>query len=242
MNYLIFIFSFYFFSTLGLIVDVFFPEMRTNKLSIEQIQHEYKPVCRTVWSNLTVLSLPIFSIVSLFYEESELSLYKFVLQVISTIFIGLTLNEVTIFVNDLKNMKKYSLNYNFRFGLMSFYEHPIVYIINMSTFIFPITLGYYTSICKSWITIWMFKKVIIDNSEIQDMLYYKNIVNAKIKEYLYFTNILDTIEEKQKEEIPAKEEKTNEAKNISYFNSLSKTNKNFKFRNVFGRLHYSNFV
>ena len=74
MNYLIYIFSFYVFSTIGLIIDIFFPEMRTNKLSIEQIQHEYKHVYRTVLSNLT-LSLP-FSIASLFHLQSEMSLYK----------------------------------------------------------------------------------------------------------------------------------------------------------------------
>ena len=254
MNYLVFIFSFYVFSTLGLIVDVFFPEMRANKLTIEQIQNEYKHVYWTVSSNLTFLSLPIFSIVSLFYEESELSLYKFVLQIISTVFIGLALNEITILVNELQNMKKYRLQCKNKFGLMTFYEHPIVCMVNMSTFIFPITLGYYTSICKSWITIWMFKKVIFDNSDIRNLLYYRKLFNKTIKEYLYFTNILDTSEEAEAEAgaeagagVEEKEnsnEETIEAKNISYFNSLCKANENtkLKFRNVMGRLHYSNFV
>lgn len=243
MNYLIFIFSFYFFSTLGLIVDVFFPEMRTNNLPIEKIRSEYRHVYKTVWSNLTVLSLPIFSITSLFYEESEISLYKYLLQIISTIFIGLAFNEATIFVNDMKNMKKYSLPYNHRFGLMSFYEHPIVFIVNMATFIFPITLGYYTSICKLWITIWMFKRVIVDNSDIQDMLYYRETVNKLIKEYLYFTNILESKHREEEEEVEETEGKEEESKNMSYFNSLCKTNKNtIRFRNVMGRLHYSNFV
>lgn len=250
MNYLIYIFSFYVFSTIGLIIDIFFPEMRTNKLSIEQIQHEYKHVYRTVSSNLTFLSLPVFSITSLFYEESELSLYKFVLQIISTIFIGLALNEISIFVNDLQNMKKYSLNYKYKFGLMTFYEHPIVYSLNMAVFIFPITLGYYSLICKLWITLWMFKRVIIDNSDIKALLYHKNLVNITIKEYLYFTNILDTNkkdktkqESEGEEEVPDEEETSQKTKNMSYFNSLCKTNNNdFKFRNVMGRLHYSNFI
>ena len=243
MNYLIYIFSFYVFSTIGLIIDIFFPEMRTNKLSIEQIQHEYKHVYRTVLSNLTFLSLPVFSIASLFYEESEMSLYKFVLQIISTIFIGLALNEITIFVNDLQNMKKYSLHYKHKFGLMTFYN--TVYIVNMSIFI-SITLGYYSSICKLWITLWMFKRVIIDNSDIKALLYHKNLVNITIKEYLYFTNILDN--SKKEETKPQSEEKeeevpSQETKNMSYFNSLCKTNNNdFKFRNVMGRLHYSNFI
>ena len=247
MNYLIFIFSFYFFSTLGLIVDVFFPEMRANKLTIEQIQNEYKHVYWTVSSNLTFLSLPIFSIASLFYEESQLSLYKFVLQIISTVFIGLALNEITILVNELQNMKKYRLQCKNKFGLMTFYEHPIVCMVNMSTFIFPITLGYYNLICKLWLTLWMFKRVIIDNSDIQDMLYYKKIFNTKIKEYLYFTNILETIEKETKhdeeEEESKDQEEKEDSKNMSYFNSLCKANNNnIKLRNVMGRLHYSNFI
>ena len=248
MNYLIFIFSFYFFSTLGLIVDVFFPEMRANKLTIEQIQNEYRHVYWTVSSNLTFLSLPIFSIASLFYEESQLSLYKFVLQIISTVFIGLALNEITILVNELQNMKKYILPYKHKFGLMTFYEHPIVCMVNISTFIFPITLGYYNLICKLWLILWMFKRVIVDNSDIQDMLYYKNIINTKIKEYLYFTNILETSEKKdnvlnEKEEVEVEEQVDEDSKNMSYFNSLCKANNNnIKLRNVMGRLHYSNFI
>ena len=142
-------------------------------------------------------------------------------------------------------MKKYSLHYKHKFGLMTFYEHPIVYIVNMSIFIFPITLGYYSSICKLWITLWMFKRVIIDNSDIKALLYHKNLVNITIKEYLYFTNILDNSKkEKTKPQSEEEEEETSqESKNMSYFNSLCKTNNNdFKFRNVMGRLHYSNFI
>ena len=128
---------------------------------------------------------------------------------------------------------------------MTLYEHPIVYIVNMSIFIFPITLGYYSSICKLWITLWMFKRVIIDNSDIKALLYHKKLVNITIKEYLYFTNILDTSKKeeiKPQSEEEEEEETSQESKNMSYFNSLSKTNKNFKFRNVMGRLHYSNFI
>ena len=257
MSYLVFIFSFYVCATLGLIIDIFFSNLRITNLSIETIKKEYSLTSYNVLINVSLLSLPIFITQWLMISTYEFTFLRFILQTIGTVFLGLSLSEIINYIIYYsESLRDFKVNYLYKYGLMTFFLHPVIFYLKLAVYVLPGFLGYYPVICNSWIVLWMCKEVIYDNCDLQNLHWHKIELNKFVKNNLKQLNINlktnlkcgsanENANENANANVDGDDNADKKTKNESYFESLLKTNKNEndkKIKTIFGRLHYSNFI
>ena len=269
--YCYFIISYFLYSTIGLIVDVFFDEQRINKLDINLIKQTYTKAYPNVSKNVLLVSIPYFIIAELMYLNytPNNSIFTYIYQYLLTIILGLNLDYL---LNIFKHSKwfykyhKYHHNLKELFGFMSYDQHMYDFCLSMIVVILPALFRFHPHITITWIILYLYNNMIINYYNLNILGIHYNI-HHKFLHYNYGFIILDYIldthsigcfmnsnkndlnndnDKKSDEESdkPNNLDKINESKqqtNEEYYKYLCKTNRHHIQKPLFGQLHYSNF-
>ena len=102
--YLYFIIGYYFYSVLGLIIDIFASENRINTINIFSIRKNYIKVSNLVNTNVLLRSVPFLFLAELMYinNNENVSYMMYLVQYIITLIIGINLEYL---VHRLKHTK-----------------------------------------------------------------------------------------------------------------------------------------
>jgi len=209
--YSTYLISFIIFSVFGLIFDIFYPEIKHNKLSLENVKKEYVFVSELVLKNTFMYSFPLFLLCELFYIDYDynVGMLTFLFQYGITIGLGINIEyliqkiyDTTFFHKYYKLHNEYKPSYSF----MVNYRHKYDYVLNMFLYVFPTILRFDPSVINTWIILIMYKQMILDVCDVkkiyleyQEINYYKKHDTPLNSKFHY----LDGLEEKDKVDEPA---------------------------------------
>ena len=252
--YLNFILTYYLCSTLGLIVDIFMNENRINSITIFSIKQHYLEVSNNVNTNVLLRSFPFIMLAEIMYinYDTNLSIGSYIAQYIITIILGINLEYLLHRFKHSKYFYKYHKKHhecNKLFGYMAFYEHPYDFCLSMILVIFPIFLRFDPIIFKLWISLLIFKKCIMDYSNLYIIGSHYNLHHT-LKQFnfgfYYWDKFFDTINTdynilKKKSDDIKTLPPSDHYKCYSYLCKANNKSNDSRFKNKHGKLHYSNF-
>jgi sterol desaturase/sphingolipid hydroxylase (fatty acid hydroxylase superfamily) len=255
MNYFYFIFliNYFLYSTIGLIVDIFFDEQRITKLDINLIKTTYSKAYNNVSKNILLVSIPFFVIAELMYVNytPNDSIFTTLYQYILTIIIGLNLEYlINIFKHSKWFYKYHKHHHNSKelFGFMCYDQHIYDFCLSMIVVILPALFRFHPLITQAWITLHLYNNMIINYCDLKILGIHYNIHHNCLHYnygFIIIDYILDTISNDIKLlDTKTKHQTSDESKhqtNEEYYKYLCKTNRHHIKKPLFGQLHYSNF-
>jgi sterol desaturase/sphingolipid hydroxylase (fatty acid hydroxylase superfamily) len=254
--YLYFIIGYYFYSVLGLIVDIFTIDNRINSINIFSVKKNYIQVSNLVNMNVLLRSIPFFCVAELMYinYNEGVSYTIFLCQYIVTLILGINLEYLFHRLRHTKYLYKYhSKHHNQKvlFGYMTFYEHPYDFYLSMMIIIFPALLRFSPLITHSWILLYLYKTVILDHCNLFFIGKHYNL-HHELKTYNYGIKYIDNVCDTLNNDYSILKKKNDDIKesdikalpplnNYKCYSYLCKTNDKEKIKHKLGELHYSNF-
>jgi len=255
--YLYFIIGYYFYSIIGLIIDIFTIDNRINLINIFSVKKNYIRVSNLVNTNVLLRSIPFLFLSELMYINyyEDVNYITFLFQYIVTLILGSNLEYLLHILRHNYLYKYHSKHHTQKilFGYMTFYEHPYDFYLSMMLIIFPALLRFSPSITNSWILLYLYKTVIIDHCNLFIIGKHYNL-HHEIKKYNYGIKYIDifcntfnnnySIIKKKNDDIKESDIKhLSPSNNYKCYSYLCKTTEkeNNKYKYKMGKLHYSNF-
>ena len=195
--YCYFLLSYVLYSTIGLIVDIFFDEKRINKMDINLIKHTYSNVYNNVSKNILLVSIPFFVIAELMYVNYTPcdSILTYVYQYILTIILGLNLDYLIHIFKHSKWFYKYHKQHHNSteiFGFMCYDTHIYDFCLSMIVVILPALFRFHPQITNIWIILYLYNNMIINYYNMSILGIHYNI-HHKFIHYNYGFIIIDSL-------------------------------------------------
>ena len=255
--YLYFIIGYYFYSVLGLIIDIFASENRINTINIFSIRKNYMKVSNLVNTNVLLRSAPFLFLAELMYinYNENVSYMMYLGQYIITLIIGINLEYLVHRLKHTKYLYKYHSKHHEQkilFGYMTYYTHPYDFCLSMLLIIFPALLRFSPLITNTWILLYLYKTIILDHCNLFIIGNHYNL-HHEIQKYNYGFMFIDTIFDTLNNDYSILKKTNDDIKdcdikylppsdNYKCYSYLCKTtNKESKINYNLGKLHYSNF-
>lgn len=158
--FLYFVGTYLFTSGACLFIDIFIPELRNSKDSLDNIVGHYKYVSNRVFENLLIKVLPLYLFMELYYYgyESNRSMFVQYLQIILSLFLGHILHMHSIKLMQTNALQKYLTrdeNIKYTFAWQTLYIHPVeLYVVYLiPPILVPVIFGFNPDIINSIIAI-----------------------------------------------------------------------------------------
>jgi sterol desaturase/sphingolipid hydroxylase (fatty acid hydroxylase superfamily) len=260
--YIYFISSYYLYSSIGLIIDIFASDIRINPLNNKLVKSKYLDVYENVFSNVIIKSIPPFVFAELMYLNytNNTTIISYIFQYIFTLCLGFNIDYL---INRFKHSKyfyKYHKKHHEQtdlFGFMTYYMNDYDFYISLIPVLFPVLFRFNPTIVNLWICMYMYKEIFIDHCNISDFgtgyYIHHNIENNNygltiIDNWFNTLNTnLDSIVKKNDSNSNIK--KLPPTNNYRCYSYLCKTTNNkcysprcqHNYKYLEGKLHYSNF-
>ena len=157
--FLYFVGTYLFTSGTCLFIDIFSPELRNSKDSLDNIVGYYKYVSNNVFRNLLVNVLPLYLFLELYYYGYETNRCIFVqyLQILLSLFLGHILHMHSIKLMQSNALQKYLTrdeNIKYTFAWQTLYIHPVeLYVVYLiPPILVPVVFGFSPNIINTIIT------------------------------------------------------------------------------------------
>jgi sterol desaturase/sphingolipid hydroxylase (fatty acid hydroxylase superfamily) len=262
--YFYFLISYVLYSTIGLIVDIFFDEQRITKLDINLIKTSYCKAYNNVSKNVLLVSIPFFIIAELMYLNYTFNdnIFTYIYQYTLTIILGLNLDYlINIFKHSEWFYKYHKHHHNSKelFGFMCYDQHIYDFCLSMIVVIFPALFRFNPLITITWIIVYLYNNMIINYCDLKILGKHYNIHHNFIHYnygFIIIDYILDTysignfksnknnlsdINDKNSDDEFVNLDNFKQLTNEEYYKYLCKTNRHHIKKPLFGQLHYSNF-
>jgi len=260
--YIYFISSYYLYSSIGLIIDIFSSDIRINPLNNKLVKSKYLDVYENVFSNVIIKSIPPFVFAELMYLNytNNTTIISYIFQYIFTLCLGFNIDYL---INRFKHSKyfyKYHKKHHeqtYLFGFMTYYMNDYDFYISLIPVLFPVLFRFNPTIVNLWICMYMYKEIFIDHCNISDFGtgYY---IHHNIENNNYGLTIIDnwfnTLNTNLDSIVKKNDSNSNIIKlpptnNYRCYSYLCKTTNNkcysprcqHNYKYLEGKLHYSNF-
>ena len=165
--YFYFVISYCFYSTVGLIIDIFFNEHRIDKLDINLIKDIYSKAYDKVSTNVLLVSIPFFIFTELIYINYtyNTSLIVYTYEYIITILFGINLDYIINLLKHSSWFYKYHKEHHGKkelFGFMCYDQNKYDFCLSMIVVIFPALFRFSPEILQSWIMIYLYTNIILN--------------------------------------------------------------------------------
>jgi len=142
-----------------LLVDIFAPQLRNTKDSLDNIVGQYKYVSNKVFENILVNVLPLYLFLEIYYYgyESNRGIFVQYLQILLSLFLGHLIHMYSIKLMQSNALQKYTTrdeNIKYNFAWQTLYIHPVeLYVVYLiPPILVPVVFGFSPNIINAIIT------------------------------------------------------------------------------------------